>query len=126
MSFEGDGGNAPRPQDVAATAPAILTTAATEPETASAPESEIGRPPNRVHYAPLGLDTNFSVEVASNTIGQNPMARSDTALTGPFSPIRRRPTRVGTFKVEQFQDYEVRPGWHRTCDHYEPPLGTRC
>jgi hypothetical protein len=37
------------------------------------------------------------------------MARNET-----FSPLARRKTRAPTFRtVDDFEDYKVRPGWHR-------------
>ncbi|KAK3944338.1 putative transporter [Diplogelasinospora grovesii] len=73
-----------------------------------------------VQYATLSIDTGVGggTNLAPPTDpARSAATRSDTELArsaSPFSPgIRRRLTRTGTFKtVEDFDDFEARPGWH--------------
>ena len=95
----------------AASAPSALPTLG-NPRPESRPAStSLASPsaatPGHVHF-PLALDTGGAFGPSRF------LTRSDTALTNAFSPMRRRPTRVGTFKaVEDFEEYQARPGWRR-------------
>ncbi|VBB87149.1 Putative transporter [Podospora comata] len=79
----------------------------------------------RVRYNP-NIDTSIAEEVApTNDAATSPRkapARADTGA--PFSPTsRRRTTRVGTFRtVDNFEDFELRPGWHPGSEPGVDPL----
>jgi len=96
--------------------------AATTASTSSAPALTEGRGGgnHHVHYA---LNLNTSNLSPPPLPANEPITRSDTDLTRlggagpsalpPLSPIlRRRNTRAPTFRVVQdFEEFEVRPGW---------------
>ena len=96
----------------AASAPGAIPTLGnpipgSRPASNSLPSPSAVTPGGHVHF-PLALDTGGAYGPS------RVLTRSDTALTNAFSPIRRRPTRVGTFKaVEDFEEYQTRPGWRR-------------
>ena len=87
---------------------------------------------SRVHYA-LSIDPNVA-----DTARAVPAADAATAFVRSdpdfaFSPsLRRRPTRAGTFRipnragtfktVDDFQDFTVRPGWHRAFSQNPLPI----
>ncbi|KAK4639788.1 hypothetical protein QC761_711450 [Podospora bellae-mahoneyi] len=80
---------------------------------------------HRVRYNP-NIDTTIAEEVApTNDAATSPRkapARADTGV--PFSPTsRRRTTRVSTFRtVDNFEDFELRPGWHPGSEPGVDPL----
>ncbi|KAK3380441.1 hypothetical protein B0T24DRAFT_195128 [Lasiosphaeria ovina] len=86
-----------------ATAPNPSSTAS--PATAPAPQ-HVSYPPNINIHTNAGGATSPGPPATPASRG---FARSDTILS---PTIRRRTARAGTFKtVEDFQDFEVRPGW---------------
>lgn len=80
-----------------------------------------------MHYPP-SIDTGLASTARLGSAGGSakaPLGRSDTEAA--LSPgMRRRPTRVGTFKtVDDFDDFTVPHGWHRMSSpepHYPPKL----
>ncbi|KAI6347040.1 hypothetical protein MCOR25_010932 [Pyricularia grisea] len=75
------------------------------PQPVSAPE--LPTEPGRVHYD-IHINTNEADVVRKGSV----LARSDTQLSYSPMTIRRR-DRAMTFRnVEDFEDYELRTGWH--------------
>lgn len=113
-------GNDPVPRDFATTPVALpVALPLTSAQHVEGDDSR-NRPSSHVHYA-LNIDTvaastapaphsSSAPELAKPVLG-----RSDTeaAVLSPSS-MRRRLTRAGTFRtVDDFEDFTVRPGWHR-------------
>jgi hypothetical protein len=113
------GGADPVPRDFATSS--IPTPAAIPPTTTAQQSGDSAASPH-VHYA-LRIDPGFSTDTPSGAASGSAMpvlGRSDTEAA--LSPgIRRRLTRAGTFKtVDDFEDFAVRPGWHRMSTHRNP------
>ncbi|KAK3374826.1 hypothetical protein B0H63DRAFT_480969 [Podospora didyma] len=89
---------------------------ATAPSTSRQQPGDADRPQPHVHYAPsngLNIDTSLaSAAHATRSSKDTPSGRNFARTDSMFSPVMRRRTRAATFKtVEDFEDFEVRPGW---------------
>lgn len=104
------GGSGPAALDFATTS-AAASAAFPPPTHAQQPDEPGGN--SHVHYA-LSIDPGLAASHSATSGAQPGLTRSDTEAA--LSPgIRRRPTRAGTFRtVDDFDDFTVRPGWHRT------------
>src|SRR5689334_15253652 len=109
-------GTDPVPRDFAASSSPPQT--ATPSAVAQHPGLGDSRPSPHVHYA-LRIDPSLARDAPSGAAPA--LGRSDTEAA--LSPgIRRRFTRAGTFRtVDDFDDFTVRPGWHRMSTPF-PPL----
>lgn len=117
------GGTDPIPRDFAI--PSAPSSAALLPATAHHAEDSSGsgdRGNSHVHYPP-SIDTGLASTARLGSAGGSikaALGRSDTEAA--LSPsMRRRPTRVGTFKtVDDFDDFTVPRGWHRVYPTVSP------
>jgi hypothetical protein len=127
MSYQNGGGGADSgpPEDVTAAGPPsaalALNAGQHQPEDESRSRS---RPNSHVHYAPTidpGL-AGTARPVLATELAKPALARSDTEAA--LSPsVRRRLTRAGTFKtVDDFEEFTIRPGWHRASAHTTPVI----
>lgn len=114
MSSPNDGDDFPPPEIKSRDFAVPLTPIVT------APEPQASRQPQHVHYG-ANIDDNEAVDRIQSTSLSHNITKSDTelarnrAMTGNLtSPIRRRLTRVGTFRsIEDFSEFEPhRTGWH--------------
>ncbi|KAK0711705.1 hypothetical protein B0H67DRAFT_586109 [Lasiosphaeris hirsuta] len=125
MSLPTDEGGRPSPShpqshDFATdiSSPVTATPPAPQP---GATTPDVSRPSPHVHYALNPIDTSVGGDHTleggngngnSTSIPGRAFGRSNTDQSA-ITPISRRRTRVGTFRtVEDFDDFEVRPGWH--------------
>lgn len=103
---DGSGAGGSESRDFATVADPLPAATTTTAATANLPDTDPERP--HVRYA-LNIDTERGTPTAPPP--RAGIVRTDTEA--PFSPILRRRTRAGTFRtVEDFEDFEVRPGWH--------------
>ncbi|KAK4182506.1 magnesium transport protein cora [Podospora australis] len=115
------GAGNPESRDFAAIAAADPLPANTTTPTTTASSSDTAghqdREATTIGNDPQGSHVRYALNVET---GQNPATTTPTRAAivrtnteAPFSPVIRRRTRVGTFRtVDDFEDFEVRPGWH--------------